>query len=101
MAIPLTDQMLTEQEEVFARAFASADLEVARPLYHPQVVYISPTVRRFGWPVRIEGVYHTLRSIALTIQSCAAITYRAVEQAIDLHGPTLPACIALIAVFCP
>ena len=83
---PITAQMLSEQEEVFARAFADADLEVARPLYHPQVVYISPTVRLFGWPARIEGVERTLQFIALTIQSCEAITYRAVEQAIVPHG---------------
>jgi ketosteroid isomerase-like protein len=82
MAMPLTDQMLAEQEEVFARAFAAADLEVARPLYHPDVVYISPTVRLFGWPARLAGVEQTLQFIALTIQGCQAITYRAVEQAI-------------------
>jgi ketosteroid isomerase-like protein len=79
---PITAHVLAEQEEVFAWAFACADLEVARPLYHPEVVYISPTVRLFGWPARIEGVERTLQFIALTIQSCAAMTYRAVEQAI-------------------
>ncbi len=78
---PITAHMLAEQEDVFARAFASTDLEVARPLYHPEVVYISPTVRLFGWPARIEGVERTLQFIGLTIQSCEAITYRAVEQA--------------------
>ena len=86
MAIPLTDQMLIEQEHIFARAFASADMELARPLYHPDVVYISPTVRLFGWPARIEGVDRTLQFIALTMQSCEAITYRAVERAIVASG---------------
>ena len=86
MTTPITDQMLTAQEDVFARAFASADLEVARPLYHPEVVYISPTVRLFGWSARIEGVERMLQFIALTIQSCEAITYRAVEQAIVVGG---------------
>ncbi len=84
--IPLTAPMLAEQEDVFARAFASADLQIARPLYHPGVVYISPTVHLFGWPARIEGVDRTLQFIALTIQSCQAITYRAVEQAIVAGG---------------
>jgi ketosteroid isomerase-like protein len=83
---PITARMLAEQEDAFARAFASADLEIARPLYHPDVVYISPTVRLFGWPARIEGVERTLQFIALTIQSCEAITYRAVEQAIAAGG---------------
>jgi ketosteroid isomerase-like protein len=83
---PLTAHVLAEQEEVFARAFAAADLEVARPLYHPAVVYISPTARLFGWPARIEGVDRTLQFIALTIRSCEAITYRAVEQAIVAAG---------------
>jgi len=82
----MTEQMLAEQEDVFARAFASADLQIARPLYHPDVVYISPTVRLFGWPVRIDGLERTLEFIALTIQSCEAISYRAVEQAIVASG---------------
>ncbi len=86
MAMPLSDKMLAQQEETFAQAFASADLEIARPLYHPDVVYISPTVRLFGWPQRIEGVERTLEFIALTIQSCEAIAYRAVEYAIVPGG---------------
>ena len=84
--MPLSDKMLAQQEQSFAQAFASADLEIARPLYHPDVVYISPTVRLFGWPPRIEGVERTLEFIALTIQSCEAITYRAVECAIVAGG---------------
>ncbi len=80
--MPLSDKMLAQQEETFARAFSSADLEIARALYHPAVVYISPTVRLFGWPPRIEGVERTLQFIALTIRSCEAIAYRAVEYAI-------------------
>ncbi len=84
--IPITAQTLAEQEDIFARAFASADLQIARPLYRPDVVYISPTVRLFGWPARIDGVERTLQFIALTIQSCQAITYRAVEQAIVVGG---------------
>ncbi len=82
----ITERMLSQQEDVFARAFAAADLEIARPLYHPQVLYISPTVRLFGWPARIDGVERTLQFIALTITHCEAITYRAVEQAIAADG---------------
>ena len=82
----MTGQQLANQEECFARAFAAADLEIARPLYHPQIVYISPTVRLYGWPGRIEGVDRTLEFIGLTIQHCEAITYRAVEHAIVAAG---------------
>ncbi len=82
----ITPQMLAEQEALFARAFASADLTITRPLYHPQVVYVSPTVRLFGWPARIEGIDHTLEFIGLTIKRCAAISYQAVEQAIVPGG---------------
>ncbi len=84
--MPLSHKMLAQQEQTFAQAFASADLEIARPLYHPDVVYISPTVRLFGWPRRIEGVERTLEFIALTIQSCEAIAYRVVEYAIVTGG---------------
>jgi ketosteroid isomerase-like protein len=55
---------------------------MALPLYHPQVVYLSPTVRLFDWPPRIEGVERTLEFIGLTIRGLRDITYRAVEQAI-------------------
>ena len=82
----ITPHMLSEQEEIFARAFASADLGIARPLYHPEVVYISPTVRLFGWPARIEGIDRTLEFIRLTIQRCTAVSYLAVEQAIGAAG---------------
>jgi ketosteroid isomerase-like protein len=77
---------LRAQEEVFARAFAAKDLEIARPLYQPDVVYLSPTVRLFDWPARIEGVARTLEFIALTIRGCEAIRYAAVEQAIAAAG---------------
>jgi ketosteroid isomerase-like protein len=77
---------LERQEARFARAFAAHDLEIARPLYHPDVVYVSPTVRLFDWPPRIEGVERTLAFIGLTIRSLQDIAYRAVEQAIVAGG---------------
>jgi hypothetical protein len=43
--------------------------------------YLSPTVRLFGWPPRIEGVDKTLEFIQLTIRSCRDIRYEAVELA--------------------
>jgi ketosteroid isomerase-like protein len=77
----VTAESIARQEAVFARAFAAGDLEIARPLYDPEVVYVSPTVRLFDWPRRIEGVDRTLEFIALTIARCDAIAYRCVEHA--------------------
>ena len=45
-------------------------------------MYLSPTVRLYDWPARIEGIERTLEFIALTIRSCEAIEYRAVERAV-------------------
>jgi len=78
----ITPSRLAEQEERFARVFATGDLEIARPLYHPEVVYLSPTVRLFGWPERIEGVDRALEFIRLTVANLEAVRYRAVETAI-------------------
>ena len=78
----ITEVVLGAQEECFARAFAAGDLALAQPLYHPAVVYLSPTVRLFDWPERIEGVERTLEFIGLTIRHLQAIAYRAVESAI-------------------
>jgi ketosteroid isomerase-like protein len=82
----VTAATLEEQERLFALAFAAADIEQARPLYHPDVVYLSPTVRLFDWPARIEGVDRTLAFIALTIRGLHGIGYRAVEHAISSSG---------------
>src|SRR5690242_9586696 len=78
--------VLAAQEARFARAFAAGDLSIARPLYHPDVVYLSPTVRLFGWPVRIEGVDRTLEFIALTVRGVRDVAYHAVESAIVPGG---------------
>jgi ketosteroid isomerase-like protein len=77
----LTMSALRAQESVFARAFAAADVTLARELYQPDVVYVSPTVRLFDWPQRIVGVDRTLEFIALTIRGCRDIAYDAVEIA--------------------
>jgi ketosteroid isomerase-like protein len=77
---------LAGQEACFARAFASRDLSIARPLYQPDVVYLSPTVRLFGRPARIEGVERTLEFIALTVRGVRDVRYRAVESAIVPGG---------------
>jgi|SRR5579862_2340449 len=77
---------LVAQEECFARAFAQGDLSIARPLYHPDVLYLSPTVRLFGWPARIDGVDRTLEFIALTVRGVCDVDYRTVESAIVPGG---------------
>ena len=79
---PVTASTVACQEECFARAFGSSDLEIARRLYHPEVVYLSPTIRLFGWPARIEGVDRTLEFIGVTIKGLEEVRYRAVENAI-------------------
>jgi ketosteroid isomerase-like protein len=76
------EDALLAQEACFARAFAQRDPSLARHLYQPDVVYVSPTVRLFDWPARIDGVERTLEFIGLTIRACADIRYQAVEHAI-------------------
>jgi ketosteroid isomerase-like protein len=78
----ISEDALVAQEARFARAFAEGDPTIARDLYQPDVVYVSPTVRLFGWPTRIDGIERTLEFIALTIRDCADIRYEAVEHAI-------------------
>lgn len=80
-SVCITPERLFEQEERFAAAFAERDFSRVRPLYHADVVYLSPTVRLFDWPRRIEGVAKTLEFIAVTIQACPAVRYEAVESA--------------------
>jgi ketosteroid isomerase-like protein len=82
----ITEDALVAQEACFARAFADADLTVARDLYRPDVVYVSPTVRLFDWPTRIDGIERTLEFIALTIRDCAEIRYETVDYAIKPGG---------------
>jgi ketosteroid isomerase-like protein len=81
-----TPDALVAQEAAFARAFTARDLTLVRDRYDPAVVYLSPTVRLFDWPRRIEGVERVLEFIALTIQRCEAIHYEAVEWAIAPAG---------------
>ena len=78
----ISEDALLAQEACFARAFADGDPAVARDLYQPDVVYVSPTVRLFGWPDQIDGVERTLEFIALTIGGCTDVSYEAVEYAI-------------------
>lgn len=77
---------LTAQERLFAQAFAAGDIGRARQLYCDDVVYLSPTVRLYDWPTRIEGIDRTLEFIQLTLSQCVEIHYEAVEQAVLPDG---------------
>ncbi len=78
-ASEIDEATLEHQEQTFARAFQAGDIALARRLYHPEVVYCSPTVRLFDWPSRIVGLEKTLEFIQLTIANCPNTSYRAVE----------------------
>jgi ketosteroid isomerase-like protein len=84
--VTIGPEALAAQEASFARAFAAGDVGLARALYAPDVVYLSPTVRLYGWPARIEGVERALEFIALTIRRCREIDYRTRETAIVAGG---------------
>ena len=78
----ISEDALRAQEACFARAFADGDPALARDLYQPDVVYLSPTVRLFDWPQRVDGIERTLEFIGLTIRGCPDIRYEAVEHAV-------------------
>ncbi|HEY5251854.1 MAG TPA: hypothetical protein VIJ09_09345, partial [Acidimicrobiales bacterium] len=79
---PLTLAAIDAQEAVLADAFRLGDIVAARHLYHPDVVYLSPTTRLFGWPRRIVGRDRTLEFIQLTITGLDAIDYALDERAV-------------------
>ena len=80
--MPLSLGAVDAQEKVFAAAFAAGDIAVARPLYAPDAVYISPTTRLFGWRPRIVGVDQVLEFIQLTITGLSNIAYEVDERAL-------------------
>ncbi|HLM96913.1 MAG TPA: nuclear transport factor 2 family protein [Acidimicrobiales bacterium] len=83
---PLSLEAVDAQEERFAAAFASGDMATATPLYQPDVVYISPTTRLFGWPARIVGLDQALEFIQLTIAGLSDISYAVDERALIPGG---------------
>jgi hypothetical protein len=78
----LTLAAIDAQEVVLADAFRSGEIAGAGHLYHPDVVYSSPTTRLFGWPRRIIGRDRTLEFIQLTIAGLEAIDYALDERAV-------------------
>jgi len=85
--VPLSIGAVDAQEKVFAAAFAAGDIAVARSLYAPDAVYISPTTRLFGWPPRIVGVEQVLEFIQLTITGLTDIAYGVDERALIAGVP--------------
>jgi ketosteroid isomerase-like protein len=79
---PLSLEVLDAQEERFAAAFEAGDISLALPLYAPDVVYVSPTARLFGWPARILGVEQALEFVQLTITGLSDISYSVEERAL-------------------
>jgi len=86
MSSRIDASLLTTQERLFAEAFAAGDIGRSRVLYCEDVVYLSPTVRLYDWPTRIEGIDRTLEFIQLTLSRCGQIHYEAVEQALLPDG---------------
>ena len=86
MSDSIDASVLAAQERLFAEAFAAGDIGRARELYCDDVVYLSPTVRLYAWPTRIEGIDRTLEFIQLTLSQCGQIQYEAVEQAVLPDG---------------
>jgi ketosteroid isomerase-like protein len=83
---PLTLEVVDAQEDRFADAFGGGDIALARDLYRPDVVYVSPTTRLFGWPARIVGIEQTLEFIQLTITGLSDISYLVDERALIPGG---------------
>jgi hypothetical protein len=76
------ERRLHAQEEAFARAFATGALQALRDYYVENVVYLSPTVRLYGWPARIESFERMVEFVQLTLATCREIEYRPVELAL-------------------
>ncbi len=79
---PLSLEAVDAQEQRFAAAFAAGDISLALSLYAPDVVYVSPTTRLFGWPAQIVGVEHALEFIQTTITGLCDISYAVDERAL-------------------
>lgn len=78
----LSLEAVDAQEQRFAAAFGASDISRAESLYAPDVVYVSPTTRLFGWPARIVGAEKTLEFIQLTITGLSDIAYAVDERAV-------------------
>jgi len=78
----LSIEAVDAQEERFAIAFGAGDISLALSMYAPDVVYVSPTTRLFGWPAEVVGVEHALEFIQTTITGLSDIAYAVDERAL-------------------
>lgn len=83
----LSLEAVDSQEERFAAAFAAGNVSMVSSLYAPDVVYLSPTTRLFGWPARIVGVEPTVEFIQLTLTGLSNISYSVDERALIPGAP--------------
>lgn len=87
MTSPLTPKSLARQEEIFRECYETGDIHPARDLYHPELVYVSPTFRIIDRPSWImTGIEAGLDFIQATLSGIPNIRYRAVTTAIVPGG---------------
>ena len=85
MESPLTQKALAQQEEIFRESYEKGDIDLARALYHPDLVYVSPTFRIIDRPSWImTGIEAGLEFIQATLSGIQNIRYEAVSTAIVL-----------------
>ncbi len=89
MKIPLTTDGLAQQEAIFRESYEKGDIYLARALYHPDLVYLSPTFRIIDRPSWImTGIEAGLDFIQATLTGLQNIRYEAVGSAIAPGGRT-------------
>ncbi len=87
MESPLTQKALAQQEEIFRESYEKRDMDLARALYHPDLVYVSPTFRIIDRPSWImTGIEAGLEFIQATLSGIQNIRYEAVSTAIVPGG---------------
>ena len=87
MGSPLTETALAEQEVIFRECYEKGDIYRARALYHPDLVYVSPTFRIIDRPSFIMiGIEAGLEFIQATLSGISNIRYTAVATAIVPGG---------------
>lgn len=82
MESPVTLAAIDAQEARFAEAFGAGDMAMVTDLYHPEVLYVSPTTRLYDRECPVVGRDRTLEFIELTIARCRNIAYRLDERAV-------------------
>jgi len=83
----MTPEKFAEQEELFRECYEKADIYLGRSLYHPDLVYVSPTFRIIDRPSWVmTGIEAGLDFIQATLGGIDNIGYRAVSTAIETGG---------------